>query len=172
MGYLVLPRKGPRPLGLAAQNLLALRVVSRPRRLYQLLVATHLSTAQGQLNYIGGTHHYVIAKQLFLQFMSPSLLTHCVRSVRQVFADTLPPSLARSLVPFQDRRPAFFPLLLRLLHARARAMLPSDCALAVSKAGLLHSTTTPTNTVFRGRRKPNNIRDLVLPGNRSRRCCL
>ena len=96
MGYLVLPRKGPRPLGLAAQNLLALRVVSRPRRLYQLLVATHLSTAQGQLNDIGGTHHYVTAKQLFLQFMSPSLLTHCALSVSQVFVDTLPPSLACS----------------------------------------------------------------------------
>ena len=107
MEYLVLPRKGPRPLGLAAQNLLALRVVSRPRRLYQLLVATHHSTAQGQLSYIGEKHHFVTTKQLFLQFMSPPLLNHCVLSVRQVFADTLPSPLPPSLVPFQDRRPAF-----------------------------------------------------------------
>ena len=42
----VLPSEGPRPLGLAAEDLLALRVVPRPRRLDQLLVATHRPAQQ------------------------------------------------------------------------------------------------------------------------------
>ena len=143
----VLPSEGPRPLGLAAQDLLALRVVPRPRRLDQFLVAPIAPHSATRSNHT-------------VDFLSLRCSTHHHKNSSIVFDLSLkslpnPPLF----LPFQDRRETgCFPLLLqRFMRAHVQCSLPPFGRWgwrAQSRFTYINNHATPTTTVFRGRRKP------------------
>ena len=138
----VLPSEGPRPLGLAAEDLLALRVVPRPRRLDQLLVASHRPAQQHKIK-----SHFLAQDAQHITTKTAPLCSFCHSSHCQ----TLPCSF-----PGQ-KRDRLLSTLVAALHARARAVLPPFGRWgwrAQSRFTYINNHATPTTTVFRGRRKP------------------
>ena len=153
----VLPSEGPRPLGLAAEDLLALRVVPRPRRLDQLLVATHRPAQRHKIksHWRCSTHHHKNSSIVF------------VLSLKSL--PNPPLFLSRT-----EERPAAFHSCCSASCARtcSAPSLPSDGGDGARKAGLLTSTTMqpPPRPPSSGGEESLLYDDDLMPCRGSRRC--